>query len=333
MVSRNQVVGYFTLNVLSSVSIVFVNKIVLNDWSFPTVLPFIHFWFGWLGVLISQKLKLFEPVSLPLKQVFVLCIAFCGWVLGNTASQAENSTAFYQLFKILGTPMTVIVNAILLRRKKQSYPLGVWISTVIVFIGIYIATISGKSFSSGISFNGFIYAMIGVSSNVCYSTYSKHIMTQHQVSSFQLFSYTAPISCILLFGVNIFAADLGHILSLTYTPMQLLGIVCSGIISFFVNLSIFMVVGAASPTAYAVVSNLKTVLIFIGAFVLFKDPITPKVFIGISVTIAAVVLYSYSDTRSKMKKIARPEKSEDLIKLNEEPEFEEESEENLKKNV
>ena len=67
----------------------------------------------------------------------------------------------------------------------------------------------------------------------------------------------------------------------------------TGIISFFVNLSIFLVIGRASPIAYNVLGHCKLSLVIVGGFVFFGAPLEAKNLFGVLITLLGVAWYTY----------------------------------------
>ena len=70
-------------------------------------------------------------------------------------------------------------------------------------------------------------------------------------------------------------------------------ITATGIISFFVNLSIFLVIGRASPIAYNVLGHCKLSLVIVGGFTFFGAPLEAKNLFGVLITLMGVAWYTY----------------------------------------
>jgi solute carrier family 35 protein E3 len=70
-------------------------------------------------------------------------------------------------------------------------------------------------------------------------------------------------------------------------------ILLCGIIAFFVNFSVFWVIGNLSAVAYNMIGHSKTVLvIFIGS-IIFHEPFNKRQIFGLTFTMFGVFMYSY----------------------------------------
>jgi len=85
-------------NVVSSIGIVFANKLVFKNfgWNFGTTLTFVHFTITFLGLVICAKLGVFMVKTIPIRSVLPMSFAFCGFVVLNNLSLQYNSVGFYQ---------------------------------------------------------------------------------------------------------------------------------------------------------------------------------------------------------------------------------------------
>src|SRR3989338_8268161 len=105
-------VGAIVLNISASISIVMANKIIYESYAFKygVVLTLLHFVVSFLGLLLAGKMGFYQIKSLPLLKVFPLALLFCGFVVLTNLSLQYNSVCFYQLAKIMTTPVIVLLN-------------------------------------------------------------------------------------------------------------------------------------------------------------------------------------------------------------------------------
>jgi solute carrier family 35 protein E3 len=75
----------------------------------------------------------------------------------------------------------------------------------------------------------------------------------------------------------------------------------SGIIAFFINLSIYWIIGNTSAMTYNVCGQLKFSLTIILGFLLFKDPINVLQFLGILMTFFGVFFYTFVKLKEDQK--------------------------------
>jgi len=66
-----------------------------------------------------------------------------------------------------------------------------------------------------------------------------------------------------------------------------------GIIAFFVNFSVFWVIGNLSAVAYNMIGHSKTLLIIFIGSILFHEPLNQRQIFGLSFTMFGVFIYSY----------------------------------------
>lgn len=98
------------INLISSISIVLVNKWIYTHYKFPNItLTCIHFLATSLGLKICNVLNIYQLRSLQLQSVLPLSIAFCGFVVLANLSLQWNTVGTYQLIKVLTTPCIMLI--------------------------------------------------------------------------------------------------------------------------------------------------------------------------------------------------------------------------------
>eukprot|EP01102_Stenamoeba_stenopodia_P000583 TRINITY_DN1056_c0_g2_i2.p1 TRINITY_DN1056_c0_g2~~TRINITY_DN1056_c0_g2_i2.p1 ORF type:complete len:104 (-),score=18.40 TRINITY_DN1056_c0_g2_i2:76-387(-) len=87
----------------------------------------------------------------------------------------------------------------------------------------------------------------------------------------------------------------------------------SGAISFFVNLSIFLLIGKTSPVTYNVVGHFKFSCVLLGGYLLFEQPVAFWNLVGVFVTITGIILYTHFKLQqSSQAGVSVMKKSEDF---------------------
>lgn len=132
---------YLFLNAASSIGIVVTNKLVFQVYKFKygTLLTFIHFVFTAVGLEICRHLGVFEKKSVEMRNILPLCISFCGFVVLTNISLVYNSIGFYQLMKVLTTPLIALIQ-VLCYDVTFSLPIKLALTTICV--GVAIATVT-----------------------------------------------------------------------------------------------------------------------------------------------------------------------------------------------
>ena len=125
-----------------------------------------------------------------------------------------------------------------------------------------------------------------------YQILVEHYQKSYNCDSLQLLFYQAPLSGLLLLLILPFfepISDLDKFLNIDIISLVLL----CGLVAFFVNFSVFWVIGNLSAVAYNMIGHSKTLLIiFIGSFV-FHEPLNQRQVFGLCFTMLGVLLYSY----------------------------------------
>jgi solute carrier family 35 protein E3 len=119
-----------------------------------------------------------------------------------------------------------------------------------------------------------------------------------------LLFYQAPLSGLLLLLVIPFFEPLAGLEKFMNVNIISLIILC-GIVAFFVNFSVFWVIGNLSPVTYNMIGHSKTLLIiFIGSFI-FHEPLNNRQVFGLFFTMLGVFMYSYFKYYKKSDEIIR----------------------------
>ncbi|XP_058074912.1 UDP-xylose transporter 3-like [Magnolia sinica] len=122
------------------------------------------------------------------------------------------------------------------------------------------------------------------------------IQKRFKVSSTQLLYQSCPYQALTLFITGPFLDGLltnQNVFAFKYTPLVLVFIVLSCLISVSVNFSTFLVIGKTSPVTYQVLGHLKTCLVLAFGYVLLHDPFSLRNIFGILVALVGMILYSY----------------------------------------
>jgi solute carrier family 35 protein E3 len=135
-------------------------------------------------------------------------------------------------------------------------------------------------------------AVISVFFTAVYQVLVEYCQKEYKCDSLQLLFYQAPLSGLLLLLVIPFFEPLAGLEKfMNYNIISL--IILCGIVAFFVNFSVFWVIGNLSPVTYNMIGHSKTLLIiFIGSFI-FHEPLNNRQVFGLFFTMLGVFMYSY----------------------------------------
>ncbi|CAF0718495.1 unnamed protein product [Adineta steineri] len=151
---------------------------------------------------------------------------------------------------------------------KAHYPLPIVLSFLPVFIGTLISTYYDLQFNMF----GLFCALTSMMFTAVYQILIEHYQKAYNCDSLQLLFYQAPLSGLLLLMVVPFFEPISALDKfMNFDTISL--ILCCGVVAFFVNFTIFWVIGNLSAVAYNMIGHSKTLLIiFIGSFI-FHEPL------------------------------------------------------------
>lgn len=242
-VSNLHISAGIALNLVSAISIVFLNKLLYVHYGIPSMtLTLVHFVVTSLGLQLCAWLNIFSPKRLLLKQILPLSVSFCGFVVFTNLSLQSNTVGTYQLSKAMTTPVILFIQATFYGKRSS---LNVKLTVIPVMLGIFL------NFYYDVHFNvlGTVYATVGVLVTSVYQILVDTKQQEFQVNSMQLLYYQAPLaSLILLFVVPFFEPVLSLPQKLTLHAVLLVAV--SGVVALSVNLSIFWLIGKTSPLTY-----------------------------------------------------------------------------------
>jgi solute carrier family 35 protein E3 len=106
------------INVVSSISLIFMNKIIYNDLSFPNMtLTWVHFVVTFVCIFACSKLRVFNVKAVSIREMLPLSLTFCGFVVLTNMSLQYNTVGTYQIFKVLTTPCIMAISGIFYGKK------------------------------------------------------------------------------------------------------------------------------------------------------------------------------------------------------------------------
>lgn len=281
---------YMAFNFCSSVMIIGVNKAVFATYHFnyPTLLTGFHFVVTFIGLLVCNALGMFTIKEVPIVDALKLSLTFVGFVVFNNLSLQWNSVGFYQLMKVLTSPVIVVIqylnNGVELHYKLR-------LALIPICLGVGLATCSDIE----MNFTGTLYAVLGILSTSMYQIWVKSKQKELGLNSYQLLFYQAPISSIIVFFISFlteptYGAD--GWMEFPFTSVSLTYILGSCLLAFCVNLSIFLVIGKTDPIAYNVLGHFKLCVILLTGFIIFGEDMNPVKLFGTALAFVGVVTYS-----------------------------------------
>jgi solute carrier family 35 protein E3 len=125
-----------------------------------------------------------------------------------------------------------------------------------------------------------------------YQILLEHYQKAYNCDSLQLLFYQAPLSGLLLLCVVPFFEPITDLNEYMNSNILYLILLC-GVVAFFVNFSVFWVIGNLSAVAYNMIGHSKTLLIIFIGSIIFREPLNQRQIFGLCFTMLGVFIYSY----------------------------------------
>jgi len=142
---------------------------------------------------------------------------------------------------------------------------------------------------------GFIAAL-----TACFLTGLKFVLSsqmlagRYKLDSINLLYYMAPPSVVFLIPICLFMES-KSVMEWVYDPMRTKNdfflLLISGVVSYILNVTLFIVLKATSSVTVTVAGNVKTVLVIGISILIFKNPVTPVNMVGCLVAISGCCWY------------------------------------------
>ncbi|CAI5514402.1 unnamed protein product [Closterium sp. Naga37s-1] len=299
--------GAWAMNIVSSVGLIMINKVVMSSYRFlfATTLTGFHLTFtGLFGALCVWLGYLSGTANIPLWDIVWFGMLANLSIVGMNLSLMSNSVGFYQISKLAIIPVTCLCETLL---HAKAYSKEVKLSVLAVMLGVGVCTVTDISVNAF----GLITASVAVVSTSLQQIFVGELQRKHNVGSFDLLRQTAPIQAVTLVVVGPFLDYLltsQNLLEFPVTSNAALFIFLSCAFAIGCNLSVYLCIGKFSATSFQVLGHMKTVVVLILGWTVFKDPFTLKNFSGMLMAIVGMLLYSWAVEKEKGEKGAKESK-------------------------
>ncbi|XP_076180169.1 solute carrier family 35 member E3-like isoform X2 [Ptiloglossa arizonensis] len=260
-------------------------------WGFPNItLSMIHFIMTFVGLIICEKFDVFCIKDIAIKDMVLIAMTFCGFVVLTNLSLAHNTIGTYQVAKMLTTPCVIIMQMMFC---KKHFGILIKLTLIPIVLGIVI------NFYYDIQFNviGTMYATLGVFVTSLYQVMINIKQVQFQMDPMQLLYYQTSLSAIMLFFIVPFFEPVEQTFKRSWSLIDIIMIVLSGIIAFFVNLTSYWIIEKTSPLTYNMVGHSKFCLLLLGGSLIFHETLAINQVIGITLTLTGIILYAHVEMR------------------------------------
>ncbi|KAH8895035.1 triose-phosphate transporter [Thozetella sp. PMI_491] len=301
---------WMVVNTLATIGIVFTNKAIFSDPSLKLAqLTFaaFHFVITWLTLftLSRPQFAFFVPRRAAVKDIIPLAVAMSLNVILPNLSLAFSSVTFYQVARILLTPVVALMNFILYR---ATLPRNAILSLIPACVGVgmvsyYDSLPSDNSNVKTTSPLGVIFAFSGIFASSLYTVWIASYHRKLQMSSMQLLFNQAPVSAFLLLYVIPFV-DTFPVWSEVPVNRWVM-ILISGLFASLINISQFFIIAQTGPVSSTVVGHVKTCSIVALGWMASGRAIGDKSILGVFIAIGGIMAYSIVMLKEKQKQAAQ----------------------------
>lgn len=292
IVSRRSQALFLMFNFVATIAVTFINKTCFSrvNFGYPAALSNVHYVITWLGVECMRRLGLFEPLKIQptlLEKNFLAIVLVVGVVTPlNNASLKLNGMGFYQIFKLLVTPVVVALEY-LLDGTVVSLTRGASLLAVCCFV------LFSSRTSTDISVWGTLAACVWVPLAALYKVqWGRVKKLYHNCSTLALMHAVYPYAIVVQALISP-VVDPPGLLQYRWTPEAVFWIFLSGIAAFLVNFSGFLVMGNIGALAHVLLGQLKTSVIMVGAYFIFGSRYSSLQLVGAMGAVGAIVAYTH----------------------------------------
>lgn len=280
---------------LANGTTVLLNKYIFKilGFRFPLTLTLIHMVVqSFLAHLTVDYLKSVEKIHVEREDYYskllVIAAVFCVNICLGNVSLRYVAVSFMQTVKSL-TPVCTALLQFLVFRSRLTTP--ALFALIPVTGGVALASVTELEFHLG----GFIAALCA-----CFLTGLKFVLSsqmlsgRYELDSINLLYYMAPPSLAMLFPAVLYF-ELSDVMAWANSPSRTNGefliLMISGLISFVLNVTLFVVLKATSSVTVTVAGNVKTILVIFSSLVIFRNPVTTVNMVGCLVAVGGCCWY------------------------------------------
>lgn len=281
-------------SIASSVSLIMVNKHLMQHYHFKFVLSLttFHFICTWGALEVVSRFGVFEPAHLLSAERLKVAGAGVGSIVFMNLSLKTNSVGTYQAMKLLCVPAVMMINWLV--RRVDDTSKRAKLALAILLVGVGLATVTDVAFTTLGTFVGGIAVLTTAQFQIWQGSKQREFGLTSVQLTHTLAPYQAAVTGALALVVDIFGVFGGSsVLDHAISGWEIVFIVLSGAIAVSVNLCSMGLIGKTSAITYQVVGHSKTVLVFLGGFLFFNQIVDATNLLGISIAMAGVACYSY----------------------------------------
>ncbi|KAI4170435.1 MAG: hypothetical protein LQ343_004938 [Gyalolechia ehrenbergii] len=293
--TRLRLTLWMTLNTIATVAIVFTNKAIFDDPSFrqsQVAFAAFHLFLTTLTLYILSRpfISLFVPAPMRLRPMLPLATAMCLNVIFQNLSLTYSSITFYQIARVLFTPMVALINFFFY---QKSIPRNAAYTLIPMCLGVFIISYyepksTAHPEAEQTSMLSVILALTSVFIGSVYTVWIASYQRKYEMNGFQLLFNQAPIGGVMLMTLIPWTDQLPSVQSAPMNKWMM--ILLSGGLAALINLSQFFIIAGAGAVSSTVVGHVKTCAIVALGWVISKRPVTDRSALGVILAITSIVM-------------------------------------------
>ncbi|KAK9806341.1 hypothetical protein WJX72_010712 [[Myrmecia] bisecta] len=304
-------------NVLSSVFIIFVNKVLMQKtgygFKYATTLCALHYLVCSIAIWATQAFGGAKKVSLPPKDLLLFTATANMSIVTLNLSLMINSVGFYQIAKLLIIPFVCLVERFWLGRVFTS---RIICSVCVVIVGVAVVTVTDLNLEKNPM--GLLVAGLSVVSSGMQQIFCRTMQQKHHLSSHELLSNTAPAQGWSLLVLGPFLdryVSSSWVFQYDWNVPALFILAMSCSCAVLVNVSQFACLGRFSAVSFQVLGHSKTVLVLLGGWLFLGDRVTGKQLGGMCLAVAGMVMYGMASSGAQPAPLGKKVSAEETALL------------------
>ncbi|KAM9964570.1 hypothetical protein ACTFIW_004340 [Dictyostelium discoideum] len=282
-----------------SISLVFLNKILLSDFKFeyPLFITWYQQIISFVSIYIMTSvsksvpalsfLPEFEFKSATASKVLPVTAVLTGMVIFNNLCLEYVEVSFYQVARSLTICFSLILTYIVLK-SKTSY--RATMACLVVFLGFVLGSAGEVNFS----WLGIIFGLLSSFFVALYSIAVKRVLPAVDGNEWRLSIYNTAISIGLIFPLILVSGEANTILDepLLYSGTFWFYMTVAGLMGYLISISVFMQIKHTSPLTNTISGTVKACVQTILAVIFWGNPISNQNAVGILLVIGGSFWYS-----------------------------------------
>ncbi|KAL8736226.1 MAG: hypothetical protein Q9166_000381 [cf. Caloplaca sp. 2 TL-2023] len=293
--TRARLTLWMTLNTVATVAIVFTNKAIFDDPSFrqsQVAFATFHLFITALTLYILSRpfISLFVPSPMRLRPMLPLATTMCLNVIFQNLSLTYSSITFYQIARILFTPMVALINFLFY---QKSIPRNAAYTLLPMCLGVFIISYyepksTAHPEAEQTTMLSVFLALTSVFIGSVYTVWIASYQRKFEMNGFQLLCNQAPIGGVMLMVLIPWTDKLPVVQEVPVNKWMM--ILLSGGLAALINLSQFFIIAGAGAVSSTVVGHVKTCAIVALGWVISRRPVTDRSAFGVILAITSIIL-------------------------------------------